>query len=123
MSESSEYIYYVMACREATIQEDEIDLVLNGLSMVFHAIELVRTPEDTERAAIELTALFPDSEIIITHAGMIGILDNKMKIQNVEAEMMLNGFTPPVDNNPMDRYSLMFKWRKTRLTVIHGGVQ
>ena len=119
----SDYTYFVMACREATEQENDTDIVLNGLCMVFHAIELVRTIEDVERAANELKTLFPNSEIITTHAGMIGVLDNKMKLKNLEDEIKQAGMTRPIDDEAPDRYDFMFGWRKHQLTVIHGSMQ
>jgi hypothetical protein len=44
----SDYRYFVIAYRESTDNDLEIDLVLNGVCMIFHAIEIAKSPEATE---------------------------------------------------------------------------
>jgi hypothetical protein len=119
----SDYRYFVIAYRESTDNDLEIDLVLNGVCMIFHAIEIAKSPEATETISAEMKLLLPECGVIVTHCVMSSVLDTKLKLNDLNDEMKQCGITPPPIEKPLDRYDLLFDWRKHQLTIIHGGVQ
>jgi hypothetical protein len=67
--------------------------------------------------------LLPECGVIVTHCIMSSVLDTKLKLNDLNDELKQCGITPPISDKSLDRYDLMFDWRKHKLTVIHGGVQ
>jgi hypothetical protein len=119
----SDYRYFVIGYLESTDSDLEIDLVLNGVYMVFQAIEIAKSPEATETTAAEMKRLLPECGVMVTHCIMSSVLDTKLKLNDLNDELKQCGIKPPISDKPSDRYDLMFDWRKQQLTVIHGGVQ
>lgn len=82
--------YITMACRSATDEDDEVDFIQNGESLVIVAIE-VCGKDGIGDAIDKVTDAFPSHQIITTHTPLFSFLETSIEIVDLEKEIGSSG--------------------------------
>ncbi|OTG85818.1 hypothetical protein B9T31_09485 [Acinetobacter sp. ANC 4558] len=84
----SQYQYLTMACKDATDQDEEVDFILNGESLVIVAVE-VCLQNGIKDAHEKLINAFPNHKVMTTYAPLFNYFQSVLELQTLEAELSI----------------------------------
>ncbi|KAA8731008.1 hypothetical protein F4V57_14235 [Acinetobacter qingfengensis] len=115
----SDYKYITMACRIAIDEDEEVDFIVNGESLVIVAIESCGK-DGIEIAHDKLMNHFPNHKVITTHMPLFGYFDTALEIMDLEAEIAKCGQTFHHEDKP-HRLDDAFNWEELHNPVVQKG--
>lgn len=116
----SDYKYVTMACRLAVDQDEEIDFILNGESLVIKAIE-VCGQDDIATVHDKFCDYFPNHRVITTHMPLFGYLGMTLEIMDLETEIAKSGQTLLHHKDKPHRLDDAFNWEKKHNPTLQNG--